>query len=156
MWDFLGVFVICRRGEISEIPEGRIVLFGDFRMKVLTSEELLRYAEEYLRRCVREETAPRVKELAAELGTSHAQLSRRFTRAAGTPLGTYFRDMQLAYACVLCWGRTAPRRRSRTSRRSPPARRLPRLPGGDRLHAGDVSRARGLVVERRNFATFAA
>jgi AraC-like DNA-binding protein len=69
--------------------------------KPLSSEELRRRVDDYIARCVREETAPRVKELALELGSSRPQLSRRFANDVGTPLGAYFRHAQVEYACML-------------------------------------------------------
>lgn len=57
--------------------------------------------EQYLTRCFEQESPPRVKELAYELGIERWILSRSFRCNAGCTLSEHMRWRQIEYACLL-------------------------------------------------------
>jgi AraC-like DNA-binding protein len=60
--------------------------------------ELRAAARAYVRKCFREETQPQVNELAVLLGVRPYELSRLFAIAAGEPLSTYLKRLQIERA----------------------------------------------------------
>lgn len=60
--------------------------------------ELVGVTARYLRECFREESPPRVKELAARLGMSPLQLHRAFQQTTGMSPARYFKSRQIVFA----------------------------------------------------------
>lgn len=60
--------------------------------------ELVGVTARYLRECFRDQSPPRVKELAARLGMSPLQLHRAFRQTTGLSPSRYFKSRQVALA----------------------------------------------------------
>ena len=63
-----------------------------------SSEELRFIANDYFRSCVRDESQPRVKELAQLLGLARSDFSKLFLRQVGEPPSVFLRRWQIARA----------------------------------------------------------
>lgn len=70
-------------------------------MPRIRTEIAIEQVDAYLERCGEDSTAPRVSELADELGVSRITLSRRFQETAGIALSVYFSEWRNDHAAEL-------------------------------------------------------